>query len=170
MMPSRDFFCPLRRLIGCRDSDRCLPCISSPNLLTKGIGIYTTIDNVLYDIDTMDQNIGQLFMSIGIMIGAHAESRNKARRIKEVHAANRSKPSNVCPAWIRQNPATATGYEVIPKCQTRIDPIFRLCIEGWGLDRIAAHLNKTGIAAFASRKRCADGATRSGRQIHREDG
>jgi hypothetical protein len=127
------------------------------DLVNAGIEIRTTIDRQHFTAESIDANDGQLHMTIGLMRGAHAESANKARRVKDAHKANRGKPSDVSPAWIRQNPSTPTGYEVIPDCQATIDEIFKLCIEGWGLNRIAAHLNKKQTPTFASRKRQSSG-------------
>jgi DNA invertase Pin-like site-specific DNA recombinase len=127
--------------------------LSDEGLSGAGIAVVTLVDGQRFDASIVDANVGQLFLSIGMMMGAHAESKNKGMRVKAAHRANRAKPSDTCPAWIRQNPATETGYEVIPECQKIIDRIFRECIEGIGLERIAAGLNRDGIPTFATRKR-----------------
>lgn len=127
------------------------------DLVNAGIEIRTTMDRQHFTAESIDANDGQLHMTIGLMRGAHAESANKARRVKEAHRQNRGKPSDVKPAWIRQNRTTKTGYEVVPLHQPVIDLIFQRCIDGWGLNRIAAHLNTKGVPTFANRKRQSSG-------------
>jgi Resolvase, N terminal domain/Recombinase/Recombinase zinc beta ribbon domain len=120
-------------------------------LLRAGIAIYTTMDGQLYTRASLKQNIGQLYMSLGMMAGANSESNHKSDRVKDSWKDRRSKITDLTPSWIRAN-ANRDGFEVIPECQPVITLIFSLCTDGWGLDRIAAHLNKTKVPTFSTRK------------------
>jgi DNA invertase Pin-like site-specific DNA recombinase len=63
------------------------PRIAQANLLAlvnAGVVVVTLMDNQRYSQESLDTNIGQLFMSIGIMIGAHASSKNLAGRITDM--------------------------------------------------------------------------------------
>jgi DNA invertase Pin-like site-specific DNA recombinase len=52
------------------------------SIVNAGVVVVTLIDGQTYSADTLDTNMYQLFTSVGIMIGANAESANKSDRAR----------------------------------------------------------------------------------------
>ena len=103
---------------------------------------------------SIDANLGQLYMSIGLMFGAHSESQNKSARVKASWIARRSRITHMTPAWIIVEKGE---YIVRPECLVVIVSIFEQCRDGVGLDKIAANLNAKGIPPFSLRNRTTKG-------------
>jgi DNA invertase Pin-like site-specific DNA recombinase len=126
------------------------------DIINAGIVIVTLIDQQRFDAASVDANIGQLFLSIGMMFGAHSDSKNKASRVKASWVPRRSRLTRMTPTWIRIS-ADGADYEVIPQCRIILERIFTECRDGIGLDRIAKRLNQDGVPCFSSRKRTSAG-------------
>lgn len=74
-------------------------------ILNKGISIVTLVDNQVYTDESVGQNPGQLFMSLGIMLRANDESATKSKRLKALWSKKREtlteqKMTKVVPAWL----------------------------------------------------------------------
>jgi DNA invertase Pin-like site-specific DNA recombinase len=125
------------------------------DLINAGIAIVTLINEKRFDQASIDANVGDLFYSIGMMMGAHAESGNKGDRIKSAWRARRSAVSGVCPAWIRLND-DRTAFVVDEDRKLVVERIFAMCIDGFGMDRIAVALNSEAVPPFGRGKGWSD--------------
>jgi DNA invertase Pin-like site-specific DNA recombinase len=119
-------------------------------IIDAGVMIVTLTDGQRYDKASIDANMGQLFLSIGLMFGAHQESKNRAIRIKASWTARRTRPTKMAPAWIT---IIDGKYVVRPECVPVIRYIFEQSRDGVGSDRIVANLNARGVQTFSGRKR-----------------
>ena len=54
------------------------------DIINAGVTIVSLRDGQRYDMASTDANMGQLYMSIGLMFGAHADSQNKSARVSEL--------------------------------------------------------------------------------------
>lgn len=121
-------------------------------IIENDVAIFTVIDSQLYTKSSLASNMSQLFLSLGRMIQSHWDSKIKGDRVKESwNAERRLRISDVHPGWIRPN-ADRSDWEIIPEKQEIIIQILEKCRDGIGLDRIAHHLNKTGVMALSNRK------------------
>lgn len=116
------------------------------NILSHGIEIHTIFDGAVYTQETVDQNPGQLFTSIGFMLRAHSESEEKSKRgsanwqIKRQNIADRKLTSNG-PKWLELK-ADRTEFSLLEGPASTVRKIFELCIEeGMGGLSIARFLN-----------------------------
>ena len=78
-------------------------------IVSAGIEVVTLIDGQRYSKKSIDANMGQLFLSIGLMFGAHTESRNKAERVAAAWIKRRGGATSVVPGWFDK---TADGVVV----------------------------------------------------------
>jgi DNA invertase Pin-like site-specific DNA recombinase len=118
-------------------------------LINGGLDVVTLIDGQHYSAASLDANIGQLFMSIGLMLGAHAESKNKADRIRETWKKRRTDMTNNFPSWIVK---TDTKPELDPAKKKVIKRIFKMVLE-MGIGGICQKLNDEKEPIFDHRKR-----------------
>jgi DNA invertase Pin-like site-specific DNA recombinase len=124
------------------------------DIINHGVTIVTLCDKQRYDKASIDANMGQLFLSIGLMFGAHMESRNKGNRVKASWTSRRTRVTKMTPGWI----TVVNGkYLVRPECSAVIEYIFEQCRDGIGLDKIAATLNAKGVPPFSTRTRTSAG-------------
>jgi DNA invertase Pin-like site-specific DNA recombinase len=134
-------------------------------IINAGIDIVTLIDSQRFSGASIDANIGQLYMTIGMMIGAHATSANTAKRMKESVAQRRGTARTVVPSWIIKTVGgkpvhsvkdypqqTAFGWSVDKSKAKTIRRIFRDILEK-GTDLIAKELNAEGKPPLCTRKR-----------------
>lgn len=123
-------------------------------LLGKGIHIATLQDGRVYTSDTLDQNFGELLVSLSVMYRAHEESLTKGRRVsaawsnkRERARLNGHKLTSTCPAWLKLN-AQRTGFDVLAERAAIVQRVFELTLDGVGKGRIAAMLNSEKIPTF----------------------
>lgn len=73
-------------------------------MLTYGIELHTLFDRQIYTKETVGNNMGLLFLSIGSMIRAYDESQTKSRRLTSVWAKKKQNPNKIItsqvPYWI----------------------------------------------------------------------
>jgi DNA invertase Pin-like site-specific DNA recombinase len=118
-------------------------------LINSGVEVVTLIDGQRYSRETIDANLGQLFMSIGMMMGAHAESATKSVRTREAWKKRRTDATNIAPSWIRKE----NGKFAID--QEKADVVRQIFsdIQTMGLNKLAAKLNKDDTPALTKRSR-----------------
>lgn len=142
-------------------------------LLEGGIEIVTLLDGQHYTEDGVNANVGQLFVSVGIMQRAYEESRTKAIRIgsiwekKKANASKKNVVTTKIPAWLEVvDRQTVNGRKVggkivaIKERAEIVRQIFQLKKQGLGkrlikqrLDatiRISRKLKESKIPAFGS--------------------
>jgi len=124
-----------------------------------GLEVVTLIDGKRYSADSIDRNVGELYTSIALMLGAHMESRNKGDRIREGWNAPNGRrnggigkktgvANGIYPAWITK---TKDGPELDKAKQNIIKRIFRMILT-MGTMEIAKRLNAEGVPTLTSRK------------------
>lgn len=118
-------------------------------ILEAGIDIVTLINGHRYSSENIGSNTGDLFMSLGMMIGAHQDSVQKADRIKGAWKRRRLSNKNIVPSWIRR---VENGYEVIEEKAVIIRRIFKET-QSIGISRMVYNLNAEGVTVLNTRKR-----------------
>lgn len=143
-------------------------------ILSHGIEIHTLSDRQIYSKDSLVQNQGQIFTSIGYMLRANNESEEKSKRLKKAWVAKRGNLDNRiltsrCPAWLEAK-EDRTGFEIKINEAETVKKIFELCIEkDMGQYSIARYLNKN-ISLFPKftlaekKNRLSDGGSTTGWQ------
>ncbi|MBA2271341.1 MAG: recombinase family protein [Chthoniobacterales bacterium] len=140
-------------------------------LLTNKIEIATLLDNQFYTEESVNNNVGQLMISVGVMQRAYEESKTKADRVGSAWGKKKSGASKdiiattKVPAWLEvvgrrtENGRQTGGKIVVIKERAEVvKQIFQLKKEGLGkrlikkrLDatiRISKKLKQEKIAAF----------------------
>lgn len=115
-------------------------------ILQNGVVIVTLADNQIYNLETLEKNPGQIFMTIGIMLRANDESKMKSDRLnavwqhKKVNAGTK-KVSAMCPAWLTLD--KQKNEFVVDQAKARaIKKIFEMSVEGYGAGAIVHALNQ----------------------------
>ncbi|WP_005613693.1 recombinase family protein [Tritonibacter mobilis] len=118
------------------------------DIVKRGIHIVTLVDGQVYSEDSMNQNIGQLFMSLGVMLRSHDESATKSQRGKAAWQQKRAAAAESAkiltknaPAWLELNEDRSGFLVKQPHGQT-IQKIFDLSINGMGAYSITRFLNE----------------------------
>ncbi|NKX28630.1 recombinase family protein [Rhodobacteraceae bacterium R_SAG6] len=118
------------------------------DIVKRGINIVTLVDGQVYSEDSMNQNIGQLFLSLGVMLRSHEESVTKSKRgkaawqQKRAAAADSSKIlTKNAPAWLELTD-DRTAFHIKEPHGESIKKIFELSIGGMGAYSITRYLNK----------------------------
>lgn len=118
------------------------------DIVKRGINIVTLVDGQVYSEDSMNQNMGQIFLSLGVMLRSHDESATKSKRgkaawqQKRAAAADSSKIlTKNAPAWLEVNEDRTEFLIKEPHGQT-IKKIFEMSIGGMGAYSITRHLNQ----------------------------
>lgn len=117
------------------------------SILGKGLKIVTLADAQTYTSESVNQNPGQLFLSLGIMMRANEESEMKSRRLKaswqqKRKAVSSKKLTSICPGWLVKNKETDQFEELSERATETIRTIFDLCIDQeMGAYSITRHLN-----------------------------
>ena len=75
------------------------------SILNQHITIVTLTDNQIYTIENVNNNIGLLFTSLGVMLRANEESQTKSKRLKATwsnkrNSLNTKKYTGIAPAWL----------------------------------------------------------------------
>jgi len=114
-------------------------------IIRHGIEIHTISesDRQIYNSETLDQNYGLLFSSIGQMLRANSESKIKSKRLKSAWKSKRDKLdkriyTSRCPAWLSPN-KEKTSFNEIPDAVKVIRKIFDLCISANTKTPVTAH-------------------------------
>lgn len=115
------------------------------SILIKGITIVTLVDNQVYTAESVSQNPGQLFMSLGIMLRANDESATKANRMRAVWKEKRAnldskKLTSRIPAWLELS-KEKTDFIVKEDAAETVRAIFEMSANGMGVYSIARHMN-----------------------------
>jgi DNA invertase Pin-like site-specific DNA recombinase len=117
-------------------------------LLKAGITVVTLIDRQWYSRETINTNMGQLFISLGALWSAHKYSADLSNRLGEVWAQkkklaieDRRPMTRSCPGWLRLS-ANRKKYELIPERAKIVRLIFWLTLRGWGKGRISRLFNR----------------------------
>ncbi|HYG33744.1 MAG TPA: recombinase family protein, partial [Clostridia bacterium] len=118
------------------------------SLLKAGVDVVTLVDRQWYSRETINKNMGQLFISIGALWSAHNYSAVLAKRVgdawtqKQKLAREKKKPmTKCCPGWLRMT-EDRKQYEVIPERVHTVKLIFWLTLRGWGRERISKLFNR----------------------------
>ena len=124
------------------------------NILNKGIEIVTLADKQKYTKEILNESIGSLFISLGVMFRANDESEMKSKRLKASWSNKRANaPTKVltktCPAWLSYD-ATTQKLTSNKNKEKVVQKIFQLCIDTCGISRIAKYLNENKIPVFGS--------------------
>lgn len=125
-----------------------------------GLEVVTLIDGKRYTAESIDRNVGELYTSIALMLGAHMESKNKGDRIHEVWNAPNGRrnggigketglPSNIFPAWIVK---TKQGPKLDRAKAGTLHRIRKL-VETTGCEQMAKSFNDEGVPTLNTRKR-----------------
>lgn len=120
------------------------------NIIRAGIKVVTLTDNMEYDHQSINANIGQLVMSLVIMGRAHEESAIKSKRgaaawqQKREKLAQGHKLTALGPAWLRLSD-DKRHFETIPERAAVLPMIFQMKAEGVGLESIARRLNALDV-------------------------
>ncbi|QCO57471.1 recombinase family protein (plasmid) [Pseudorhodobacter turbinis] len=115
-------------------------------ILSKDITIVTLVDNQIYTTESVAQNVGQLFTSMGIMLRAHDESATKSKRLaatwerKRTTIATKKMGANTS-AWLEFG-EDRNSFVIDEAKADIIRYIFQLSIDGWGVYSIVRHLNE----------------------------
>lgn len=124
------------------------------SILQSGINIVTLTDNKLYTKDSINENFGDLLISLSIMFRAHEESLTKSKRLKAAWEAKRKAAEDngklltrICPAWMVLDEETQK-FTLIPERATVVRRIFDLTISGMGKGAIAGTFNTEQIPTF----------------------
>lgn len=116
------------------------------NILNKGIGIVTLTDGQHYTTESVNQSVGQLFMSMGGMLRAHEESVVKSKRVGAAWKRKRENIQDkiltkVIPSWLKLS-ADEKSILVDGHKANIVRDIYKLSIDGMGAYSITQHLNK----------------------------
>jgi DNA invertase Pin-like site-specific DNA recombinase len=116
------------------------------SILKKGVGVITLTDNQHYTTESLSNNIGQLFTSLGIMLRANDESLIKSKRIKASWKKRREDTgkkvmTKTVPAWLKVN-EDRTQILVDEEKALAVRAIFELALKGMGARAITRHINE----------------------------
>ena len=125
-------------------------------ILELGIEIVTLTDNQKYTKESLNTNIGALYMSLGIMFRANEESEIKSKRIRAAWKTKREnaliKPlTSIAPAWLK-HVKDENRFEVIQDRAETVKKIFELCTSTCGLWAITKYLNANQTEVFGRSK------------------
>jgi DNA invertase Pin-like site-specific DNA recombinase len=128
------------------------------SLLKSGIDVVTLVDRQWYSKDTINRNMGQLFISIGALWAAHNYSALLSGRVgnawsqKQKLAFEQKKPmTGSCPGWLRLS-ENRQKYEVIQGRDTVVKRIFDLTLDGWGQGRISNLFNRERVPVWGAKR------------------
>jgi len=120
---------------------------SFTEILDNDIEIITLIDNQSYTANSVNDNVGQLFTTLGIMLRANDESKNKSSRLKSVWKNKRDnlgkkKYTTIAPSWLKYDKKDNEFIRCEQPVKT-VQAIFELSTtNGMGTGSIVKHLNQ----------------------------
>ncbi|MGA3116967.1 MAG: recombinase family protein [Syntrophobacteraceae bacterium] len=124
-------------------------------IIRNGIKIVTLADNAReYTKETINSNMGDLFVGLSIMVRAHEESKMKSFRLSKAWEAKRAEAINggkkltgKCPAWLVLH-QDKTYYEELEERVAIIQRIYRERLSAKGIQRITRDLNQDPTIAW----------------------
>jgi DNA invertase Pin-like site-specific DNA recombinase len=125
-------------------------------ILSSGIEIVTLADKQKYTEESISNNPGQLFTSLGIMLRANEESEIKSKRLKAAWSNKRKNAENEklterCPAWLKLS-SDRKRFKIVEEKGKVVRQIFDMSISGDGIFNIARKLNEDNIPTFGRSK------------------
>lgn len=122
------------------------------SIIRAGIRVVTLQDGMEYSKKSLNENFGQLLMSIVLMSRAHEESLTKSTRLKAVWDIKREKAQSgeikltgICPYWLKLS-KNRKYFIVIRGCAEAIKHIYEMKLSGMGNGRIEKEMNrKVGV-------------------------
>lgn len=125
-------------------------------IINAGIKVVTTIDNMVYDRDTIGSPAGatQLLVSLMIFIRANDESRVKSERVRQAwknkfNHAETKVVTKMLPAWISLD---ADGKMVFNEKADIVRRIIKMSQSGIGFKTISERLNAEGVPTLQRAK------------------
>ena len=114
-------------------------------IIDLGIEIITLADNQRYTKESLSQNNGQIFLTLGSMLRANDESATKSRRLSASWKNKRTQVethilTKQSPAWLTVK-ASENHFEPIKEAAEVVKQIFQWSIEGIGAYAITRKLN-----------------------------
>lgn len=124
-------------------------------ILDAGIKIVTLSDKMEYTKEGFEANIGNIFISLGIMARANEESLRKSERICAAWRLKRKNLHNIkltanCPGWLELTPDKKDFILKEDRVEI-VKQIFELSLSGLGVKAISTILNKQKIEPFRSK-------------------
>lgn len=121
-------------------------------ILQHGITIVTLVDGKQFTEDSLNENFGDIYVSIGSLIRAHEESEVKSDRLRDAWSrkkknASIKKVTSRCPAWLSLA-KDKNKFVINPDRQRVIKRIFQLLSNGVGKSVIAKTLNEESVETF----------------------
>ncbi len=117
------------------------------SIINAGITLVTLSDGQQYTIESLNNNISQLYLSIGEMVRANKESERKSELLSAAWKQKRTdaenglkKMTNRCPAWLRLNKDKSKYVKKTKVCKA-IKEIYRLKLSGYGAASIERKMN-----------------------------
>lgn len=125
------------------------------DIIEAGISIVTLEDKMTYCEKSINDNWGNLVVSLAIMSRASEESKTKSFRGR---AAWDNKRANItkkrltarCPYWLKPK-AGDSGFEIIPERAKIVKKIFEMAKNGMGNHTITIRLNQENVPTFSSK-------------------
>jgi DNA invertase Pin-like site-specific DNA recombinase len=122
------------------------------SILQHGITIVTLSDKKHFTEDSVNKNIGDIYVSIGTLIRAHEESEIKSDRLRHKWEEKKKNAKNQiitsrCPAWLSVS-KDKKKFEILHERQIIIERIFNLLKDGIGKSVIIKILNEDKIDTF----------------------
>jgi hypothetical protein len=123
------------------------------HLVNRGLGVWTTSDHLGYDKSSLNGNPGQMFSSIGLMLGAASIYKVMSDRSLKGWQRRHGRKNAMCPGWLtftRTTDADALvdGYYSVKKgADAILLRIFREA-EFIGLDKLTVQLNTERVPVF----------------------
>ena len=115
------------------------------SILRQNIVIVTLADNQVYTQESVNDNIGQLFTSLGIMLRANEESKTKSIRLKAAWLNKRNslstkKYTGISPAWLIYD-KVLDEFKINDVIAKAVKKIYKMSLEGYGAYSICTFLN-----------------------------
>ena len=121
------------------------------DIVDNGVAVHTLLDGQTYSAATLDENMGQFYISLGVMQRAYDESVTKSERLTSVwkrkreNAVKNGRPmTTVLPHWITLD-KTGTKHVLIPERAEIIKQIYTMASNGKSAGVIAKELNDAGV-------------------------
>jgi hypothetical protein len=117
-------------------------------IVRAGIKLVTLTDGREYTNESINENIGDLYQTIGEINRAHKESERKSQLLSAAWANKRKQATNGghiltarCPLWLRLSD-DRKKFVLIPEPRQAIEKIYRMRLDGKGKGQIVKELNK----------------------------
>jgi hypothetical protein len=131
-------------------------------LINAGIVVVTLTNREAYSKEQLRKEQWAIHGIVSELLRANQESFYKGQRVADAKERNRKRLANgelkdrpytrQTPGWIKWSDENRT-YELIPERAEVIREVFALANKGWGLDRIARHLNTRDVPTWGEGQR-----------------